>query len=150
MSLLSAYLSKSSTQRVLSRKLGEKGFSLIELVVVVAVLAILAAIAIPQFSALSDDARVNTTKTILTDMYKECEYNKIRTSSATHTEATTGNPSGVTWNSAATGTACTASAEGSMSVGSTTCVIKLDLSDGSQSHTGATNASNWPPNASDC
>ena len=41
MSLLQAYLQNPSTRRVLNRKPGEKGFSLIELVVVIAVLAVL-------------------------------------------------------------------------------------------------------------
>ena len=151
MTLLKAYLQKSSTQRVLSRKPGDKGFSLIELVVVVAVLAILAAIAIPQFSALSDDARVNTTKAILTDMYKECEYNKIRTGTGSHTAASDGNPTGVTWDAThAKGTACSGEATGEMTIGSTTCVIKLNLSTGAQSHTGATSTADWPGNASDC
>ena len=152
MSLLKAYLSKSSTQRVLSLKPGDKGFSLIELVVVVAVLAVLAAIAIPQFSALSDDARVNTTKTILTDMYKECEYNEIRTGTAAHTAATVNNPPGVTWDATnARGTVCTGVATGTMTVGGTSCVIQLNLSNGTQSHTGATNSTTeWPPNAADC
>ena len=97
MTLLKAYLQKSSTQRVLSRKPGDKGFSLIELVVVVAVLAILAAIAIPQFSGLSDDARLNTSKQILTDAYKECEYNKVRNGTRTRAKALVDQtPSGVT------------------------------------------------------
>ena len=152
MSLLKAYLSKSRTQRVLSLKPGDKGFSLIEVVVVVAVLAVLAAIAIPQFSALSDDARVNTTKTILTDMYKECEYNEIRTGTAAHTAATANNPPGVTWDGTnAQGTVCTGIATGTMTITGNTCVIQLDLRDGTQSHTGQTNsASEWPPNAADC
>jgi len=38
MSLLQAYLQNPRTRRTLSRKPGEKGFSLIELVVVIAVL----------------------------------------------------------------------------------------------------------------
>ena len=53
MSLLQAYLRNPKTQRVLSRKPGHKGFSLIELVVVVAVLAILSAIAIPSFTSIN-------------------------------------------------------------------------------------------------
>ena len=57
MSLLQAYLRNPKTQRVLSRKPGDKGFSLIELVVVVAVLAILAAIAIPSFTSINDKLR---------------------------------------------------------------------------------------------
>ena len=151
MSVLQAYLRNPKTQRILSRKPGQEGFSLIELVVVVAVLAILAAIAIPYFTALSDDARVNTSKSILTSMYKECEYNKIRTGTASRgTGQTNGNPSGVTWNTLATGTTCTAAATATMTVGSTSCVIILDLSDGSQSHTGASDASNWPATAADC
>jgi len=72
MSLLQAYLSKSSTQRVLNRKPNEQGFSLIELVVVVAVLAILAAIAIPSFTSINDDARVTGAKTTLANLAKEC------------------------------------------------------------------------------
>ena len=74
MSLLQAYLQNPSTQRVLSRKPGEKGFSLIELVVVVAVLAILAAIAVPAFMGLQERAANAAAQTNLKNAYKECAY----------------------------------------------------------------------------
>ena len=78
MSLLQAYLQKPSTQRVLQRKPGEKGFSLIELVVVVAVLAILAAIAVPAFMGMSESAADAAMETNLKNAYKECAYQVAR------------------------------------------------------------------------
>ena len=87
MSLLQAYLQKPSTRRVLSRKPGEKGFSLIELVVVVAVLAILAAIAIPSFTSIADEARVTGAKTALANLAKECAV-KLVGSNPTRTYVT--------------------------------------------------------------
>ena len=75
MSLLQAYLRNPKTQRVLSRKPGDKGFSLIELVVVVAVLAILAAIAIPNFTSISADAAHAAAKNTLSVIAKECSVN---------------------------------------------------------------------------
>ena len=72
MSLLQAYLRTPRAKRALSLKPGDKGFSLIELVVVVAVLAILAAIAIPSFTSINDDARVTGAKTTLANLAKEC------------------------------------------------------------------------------
>ena len=78
MSLLQAYLQKPSTQRVLSRKPGEKGFSLIELVVVVAVLAILAAIAVPAFLGMQEQAANAAAQTNLKNAYKECAYKLAR------------------------------------------------------------------------
>ena len=147
MSLLKAYLNKPSTQRVLSRKPGEKGFSLIELVVVVAVLAILAAIAIPSFTSLSDDARLNSAKQVLTNAYKECEFNKARTGTATHTAAVDDQPNGVTWNAEATdGAACAGEAVATVA---TTCTIGLNYNTGAQTD-GAGTAQTWPQNFEDC
>ena len=76
MSLLTAYLAKPSVQKVLNRKPGEKGFSLIELVVVVAVLAILAAIAIPSFTSINDNAAQAAAKNTLAQIAKECAVKK--------------------------------------------------------------------------
>lgn len=73
MSLLQAYLLKPSTKRVLNRKPGENGFSLIELVVVIAVLAALAAIALPNFLGISDDASVRAAQTATVNAMKECQ-----------------------------------------------------------------------------
>ena len=76
MSLLQAYLCSPKTQRVLSRRPGDKGFSLIELVVVVAVLAILAAVAIPQFTSINDKAAVAAAQNSLAQIVKECAVKK--------------------------------------------------------------------------
>ena len=69
---LQAYLASPKTRKVLSRRPGDKGFSLIELVVVVAVLAILAAIAIPAFTSISEKARASAASNTLAQIVKEC------------------------------------------------------------------------------
>ena len=78
MSLLQAYLRNPRTQRVLSRKPGEKGFSLIELVVVVAVLAVLIVVALPNFQGVTDDAAASAGKKYLADAVTECTVARTR------------------------------------------------------------------------
>ena len=72
MTSLQVYLSSEKTKKVLSRKPGDDGFSLIELVVVVAVLAILAAIAIPSFTSINDKAKASAAANTLAQIAKEC------------------------------------------------------------------------------
>ena len=78
MSLLQAYLQSSKTRQILSRKPGEKGFSLIELVVVIGVLAVLTAVALPNFIGVSDDAAVRSAQQAMTSYFKECSVLKAR------------------------------------------------------------------------
>ena len=88
MSLLQAYLRNPRTQRILSRKPGEKGFSLIELVVVIAVLAVLIVIALPNFQGVTDDAAASAGKKYLVDAFTECTVARTRGLTATITPPT--------------------------------------------------------------
>ena len=72
MDILRAYLSQKSIQKTLNKRPGDKGFSLVELVVVIAVLAILSAIAIPAFTQIQVRARTSAVKNGLVNGIKEC------------------------------------------------------------------------------
>jgi type IV pilus assembly protein PilA len=72
MTLIQAYLKNPHTSAVLSKKPGDQGFSLIELVVVVAVLAVLSAIAIPAFTNISEQARASAAANTVATIAKEC------------------------------------------------------------------------------
>ena len=87
MSALQAYISNKKVQKVLSTKPGQKGFSLIELVVVVAVLAVLSAIAIPSFNNISGKARATAAANTLATIAKECaaKIADVGIGNATHT-----------------------------------------------------------------
>lgn len=85
MSLFSAYLSNPKTRQVLSKRPGQQGFSLIELVVVIAVLAVLIVIALPNFQGVTDDAAASAGKKYLVDAFTECNIARTRGQAATTT-----------------------------------------------------------------
>lgn len=103
---LQAYLANPRVRKTLSQKPGDKGFSLIELVVVVAVLAILAAIAIPAFTSINDEARVSGAKATLANLVKECAVKLVGTGSVTYTLPTL---NGYTLSATGTAGTCAAS-----------------------------------------
>ena len=126
MSALRTYLNSNRTRQILSRKPGEKGFSLIELVIVVAVLAVLAAIAIPAFQNLAEDGRKAAAKSSLAQIYKECEVSKMQTGTAEHT-ALAAAVSGVNYTGDAVTTNCAGAATGTTTGGE---VFAVNLSTG--------------------
>ena len=72
MQVLKLYLRNKNIQKILKRKPGEEGFSLVELVVVIAVLAILSAVAIPAFQGVQARAKTSAVKNGLVNGVKEC------------------------------------------------------------------------------
>ena len=105
MLLWQSYLDSKKVQKVLNRKPGEAGFSLIELVVVVAVLAVLAVIALPQFGNVAQNAARSSAKTTLATIVKECAVDLAMGETPVH--ATMQNGGGQTWSNVANGD-CTA------------------------------------------
>ena len=96
MTLLQAYLRSPKARRALSKRPGDKGFSLIELVVVVAILAILAAIALPNFLGVSKDGQIAAAKNTLATIVKECAVKDTRyTSDKYGTEGSKGSAAAV-------------------------------------------------------
>ena len=126
MSALQAYLNSPRTKQILNRKPGEKGFSLIERVIVVAVLSVLAAIAIPAFQNLAEDGRKAAAKSSLAQISKECEVSKMQTGAATHT-ALSAAVSGVNYTGDAITTNCTTVATGTTTGGA---VFTVNLATG--------------------
>jgi type IV pilus assembly protein PilA len=58
---------------MMKRKNGQKGFTLVELIVVMAILAILAAIAIPRYSAVQNQAKINADAATAQSIISACE-----------------------------------------------------------------------------
>ena len=83
MNVLTNYLNSKKVKEVLSKRPGDEGFSLIELVVVIAVLAILAAVAIPAFNGIQMDARASAAKSGMANGIKECLVLEARGKSGT-------------------------------------------------------------------
>lgn len=61
-----------------ARRSQERGFTLVEILIVVIILGILAAIVIPQFTSASTDARQNSTKSLLQTIRSQVELYKLQ------------------------------------------------------------------------
>ncbi len=91
--LIQAYLTSPRVQKILSEKSSQKGFSLVELVVVIAVLAILSAVAIPAFVGVQANARASAIKNGLVNTLKECVVREASMDTTTLSDAQSANGS---------------------------------------------------------
>ena len=67
-----------SAVRRTSQKRSQKGFTLVEILIVVIILGILAAIVIPQFTSASDDARKNSLTSQVQTLRSQVELYKLQ------------------------------------------------------------------------
>ena len=77
-------------RRSISMLRGKKGFTLIELIVVLAVLAIIMAIAVPRFSGVREQAKVDADMATLASIAKLAEFEYVRQNLDTETALPTG------------------------------------------------------------
>ena len=111
----------------------EKGYSIIELVIIMAVMAILAILGIPLFLNFADDSTYQTTKLHFTNLRKSCIYNP------------NSRPNTVKVNGAIIegGNNCNSSITASMNEGK--CCIRMDLSNGEKN-----GGDGWRRSVSNC
>ena len=88
MNLLLAYVGSPRFRKAMRSKPGQKGFSLIELIIAVAVIAILSAAVLPQFANQSLKAANATAKDIIGNAVKECGAKMANNNSAGSAETT--------------------------------------------------------------
>jgi len=93
MNLLLSYVGSPRFRRAMGSKPGQKGFSLIELIIAVAVIAILSAAVLPQFANQSVKASNATAKDILANAVKECSAKMAENNSTASAVTTTVIPS---------------------------------------------------------